>query len=329
MLKKTLIRLLLLAAILSGVNLLYNRFLYNTDVDRYADALDSLQRNENATVLYFGESSNVTSFAGDSNKTSIAGLIFAYFPGLEMNSITKYASHAGTYRHMIRSLPADSKVKTVIITMNLRSFGAGWINSELENQLALSNVFMYKLPSSFKHLLGSLRFYDYKTPVERDTLIQREFHKKYNFPFETYFKSITEWDYCTYIKYNENGYKEDSAKQNIRNLACHFIKNFGFAIDPEKNPRIKDFDEIVKECSRRNIQVVLNLLPENVERGDSLVGKELVRIMKYNAEFLTARYTAKGAHVVNNLEALPASQFLDSSFTAEHYKELGRKIVAR
>lgn len=328
MIRKIGIRIVALIAITVVINLLYNRFLYRSDVDRFADALDSLQRNVNAEVLYFGESSNVTCAENDTNRASIAKLIAAYFPGMEMNGITKYASHARTYLSMIRSIPEGSKVKTVIVTMNLRSFGAGWINSDLENQLAMGNVFMYPIPNVFKRLLSSLKYYDHKSRTERDTLMQREWRGNFSLPFATNFKNTSKWDSCSFASYDERGYGETPEKQNLRNLASHYIKSYAFSIDTLLNPRIGDFDEIVSECKERNIHVIFNILPEDLEKADSLVGPELVQIMHYNTDLLVKRYSAKGAIMVNNLDVLPASQFLDSSFTSEHYRALGRKIVA-
>ena len=75
--------------------------------------------------------------------------------------------------------------------------------------------------------------------------------------------------------------------------------------------------------------MVFNILAENIETADSLVGKDLTSLMTQNAKWLESRYSEKGFKVVNNLHILKASNFTDKDFPTEHYDEEGRKIIAK
>jgi hypothetical protein len=108
----------------------------------------------------------------------------------------------------------------------------------------------------------------------------------------------------------------------------HYIRTYAFDIDTAKNIRIKDFDEIVKIADNRGWKLVFNLMAENTEKAAQLIGPGLVRIMRNNALLLGSRYSAMGVTVVNNLESVPDSSYLDQNWTTEHYDEAGRKQVA-
>ena len=111
-------------------------------------------------------------------------------------------------------------------------------------------------------------------------------------------------------------------------LACHYIKGYAFNLD-ENNPRIKDFDEISDWCEKQHIPLYLNLMAENVQYADSLVGKELVFLMRENRNYLVKRYNKNNCKVIDNLELVNGKNFIDQTWTTEHYDYLGRMLVAR
>jgi hypothetical protein len=111
-------------------------------------------------------------------------------------------------------------------------------------------------------------------------------------------------------------------------LACHFIKAYAFNLD-ESNARIKDFDAIKEWCSKNNVKLDLNLMAENTEYADSLVGKELVFLMRENRDYLVKRYNGRNCVVVDNLEAVRGKDFIDQNWTTEHYVLRGRMKIAK
>ena len=112
-------------------------------------------------------------------------------------------------------------------------------------------------------------------------------------------------------------------------LACHYIKTYGFQIDTLSNPRIKDFNDIIKLAEKRGWNLVFNLLAENTEKAEYLVGKDITYLMDENSKMLKSYYQSKGIKVVNNLNSVEDEQFIDQNWTTEHYAEKGRKIISR
>jgi len=328
--KIILLKILLLICMLIGMNELYRIFFYEKDIQKHSDDIN-LVRNvvENGCeVVYIGESSNITYRGDDVDKRAISSLIADYFPDLKVGAITKPASHAGIYYELLNQIPQNSKVKTIIVTLNLRSFNADWINSKLETPLQKSIVLLKDYPPLWNRFLLSFKGYDIKTESERKLQVYLAWQfNTLHFPYSFPYKNVKEWDRAKAI---EGVKKEDgSYDEMLTQLACHFIKNYAFQIDTLKNPRIKDFDRIVKLAQKRGWNLVFNLMAENVEMADNLVGKDLVFLMKQNRDLLVDYYQRKGVLVADNLTAVEDKEFIDRAWPTEHYAEQGRKMVAR
>jgi hypothetical protein len=144
---------------------------------------------------------------------------------------------------------------------------------------------------------------------------------KVNFPLKWY--TINSWkDNVLYTK------PDGSTDEEKQALAHHYVKAYAFSIETLNNPRIKDFDEIVRVCKSKGIKLYFNLLSENLQWADSLVGQDLVKVMQYNRDVLVRRYTAMGATVIDNLELVPAESFGEKNWTTEHYDQKGRWLIA-
>ena len=111
-------------------------------------------------------------------------------------------------------------------------------------------------------------------------------------------------------------------------LTKQFIRFYAFQIDTISNPRIRDFDQIVRMAKKSGWNLIFNILPENVELAQKLAGKDLPFLMKQNRDLLYKRYTRLGVVVVDNLESVPDPCFIDRHWPSEHYSEMGRRIVA-
>jgi hypothetical protein len=321
-------RILLLLMVMVGLAWIYRQFFWKADLDQYGDQLlEVWAKSDTCDVLYFAESSNATYAVTDSCTKSISELFALHYPDKVIGSINKGATHAGVFLPLINQIPDETKVKTVIVTMNLRSFGEPWINSELETALMKSNVMYAKRIPLMNKLMMSFGYYDHKTKKERDTIVLD--HLKYDtlhFPFEYPYHTIRAWDDAF-----ANGYyllPDGSWDAKKIALACHYIKAYAFQIDTLKNPRIRDFDNLVSLARQKNLQLVFNLLPENMEYADSLVGKPLTFLMRQNRDLLVERYRRMGVIVVDNLESVAGHDFRDQDWTTEHYNYAGRKQIA-
>ena len=310
-------------------NIIYTKSFYKTDLESL-DAkmllqLDSLQYNSD--VLYFAESSNGTTANSDNCLLSISQMMDTLSP-LKINAIEHGAIHAKTYLNLIKHINSNALVKTIVVTLNARSFGSPWINSKLETNLSQANVMYESIPAIFKRIKLTFNAFDNKSVQIRDYLNEQNWSKsKLNVPEEFPYKTIRQWDNAmgngTYLLPNGDW---DIPKIS---LACHYIKTYGFSIDTLNNPRIKDFDEIVTVAKQKKLKLIFHLLAENVQYADSLVGKELFNIMQENKQLLIDRYSQKGVIVVNSFELVNGKDFIDQNWTTEHYNQNGRWILAK
>lgn len=321
------IRVLGLAVLLVALNSLYKVTIYENYIETEADLLGRIWQMENMDVLYFSASSNFGFNQIDSSKERISTYISHYYPELRFGPVDKGAVHAGLFLPLMKNLPEDAPVKTIIVSMNLRSFGPSWIHSKLETPLQKSAVmFDANRPALFNRFLVSLNHYDNKSEEERTADFRHHWDHD-TLPLPPPRHTVTTW--CQLEKWGD-------WRNPKRQLADHFIKNYGFVIDAD-NPRIQDFDAIADWAIKRDIKVVFNIMAENMQLADSLVGPELTNLIRKNRDFLKhrysyefdARYHDTTLVVVDNLGALSDAQFYDRDFPTEHYLSEGRMTIAR
>ena len=275
-------------------------------------------------ILYFGESSNFWIAENDKDRRTISDMINDSIDGYRLSGIAASGSHAGNYLPVIKHIENNSKVKYLVVTLNLRSFDKPWVYSNLESNLNRINCFYDGENQLMNRLKAAFQYYDQPSEKEQENKMLKAFEfdtLKVNFPLKH--NTIKTW--CEQEKFPLPGGGEDFPK---RELADHYIKAYAFQIDVNSNPRIKDFDEIVEVCKKKNIKLFFNLMSENVNYADSLVGKELVYFMKSNRDILVDRYQKKGVIVIDNLEKVDAKSFGEKNWTTEHYDEIGRMKIA-
>ena len=319
---------MLLIFILFVLNAIYKQTFWKEDREKHAGLLDSLDKVVyNSDLIYFAESSNFSFLDGEKNQKSISGLLQGYLPDIRINAVNKGALHAGLFLSLCKNIPEGSPVKTIVVTMNLRSFNANWINSKLETQLMQQNVMLQPYPPLVNRFLLAFMAYDNKREEERKEIIFNTWKtEKLVFPYEAKYSTTWEWDTTL-----ANGYfllpdgRWDMPKIQ---LATTYVKSYAFQIDTLKNPRIKDFDKICKYAQKRGWNIVFNLLAENTEKANELVGEDLVFLIKQNRDLLVQRYREMGATVVDNLEVVANEDYIDQDWTTEHYVVRGRKQVA-
>lgn len=323
------IKLLAMIFVLIVLNYVYQYTFLEADLQEHSDIISNVRNAVKGTkIIYFGESSNSSVNPNDTDKRSISSMISEYFPELKFGVIERGAYHAEMYKILMHKIPKNSEVKTLIVTLNLRSFNAGWIYSNLETSLQKSMVLLQDRPAFLNRFLLSFKGYEIKSDEER---YKQVYHKwkldtlHFNTPFE--YKTVTEWDRAT--AWGEWKMIDSTWTKKKIELATHYIKAYAFQIDTLTNPRIVDFDEIVNIAQKRNWNLVFNLLAENVEKANELLGEEILFLMKANRDLLVQRYQDKGVIVVDNLEAVPDLSFTDQDWTTEHYDEKGRHIVAK
>lgn len=329
MFSKITIRLTLLVVLITLLNLVYNFTFYKKDLKEISPEIVQLnQTQEETDVYYFGESSNITYKPGDSTQKSISELSALFYPQIRFTNINKYATHAGIYRYWLYQLNTQKKLpEAVIITLNLRSFDAAWRHSKLETPLQQSLIMGSPLPNLLNRFLLSLQAFDSKTEKERERDMLKEWKTvALRFPQPFKYKTVREWDDAM----ANGGYLNSDGSWNTKKitLACHYIKGYAFNLD-EKNQRVRDLDAIYDWCFKNKVSLYFNLMAENVQYADSLVGKELVFLMRQNRDYLVKRYNKENCVVVDNLEAVSGKHFIDQNWTTEHYDDRGRMRIAK
>ncbi len=330
MVKKISIRILMLLLVLITLNFIYTYTLFKKDIgDMCPQALEIKKAQNSTDIYYFAESSNFNTRETDSIQNSISEITNFFYPKLKITTIQTPAVHAFMYKNWLGQINTSKKLpKAIIITLNSRSFDATWINSNLETQLQQSMVLLRPYPNIINRFALSLQLFDTKTEKEREQIMLTNWDTtKLIFPFTFKYKTVREWDYTTNF---ENFYKNPDGSKNESKtiLACHYIKTYALNIN-NNNPRVKDFDAICNWCAQHHVKLYLNLLAENVQYADSLVGKELVFLIKQNRDYLVKRYNTQNCTVVDNLEVVNGIEFTDQSWTTEHYSYKGRMIIAK
>jgi hypothetical protein len=329
MLKKIGYKLILLCATLFALNGIYNFTLFEKDAKEFAKEDLAIRNTQDSTdIYYFGESSNITYANDDSLLNSISEFCGYFYPSLKITNINKFATHAGVYRHWLSAISLKSKKpKAIIVTLNLRSFDAAWIHSKLETQLQQALVLTQPYPNLVNRFLLSLQAFDNKTDEQREKEMLSDWENtQLKFPFKFQYATVKQWDNGM----ANGGHLLADGTWDVKKieLACHFIKGFAFNLN-EENPRIKDFDYIADWCNKNKVNLYLNLMAENINFADSLVGKELVFLIRQNRDYLVNRYNNNYCEVIDNLEVVSGHEFIDQTWTTEHYKYKARMKIAK
>lgn len=326
--KKLLIRIGIVLVMLLILNWVYSRWFLEKDLRKHSDIVELSWQvtDDSCRIIYLGESSNSHYGDEESSHRKISDFTADYFPRVKMGDLTKEASHAQTYYYMLRHIPATSAVETVVVTMNLRSFGPLWIYSKLETPLRKQLVLLEDYQPLVNRFLLAFKAYPIKTEEEWNELVFEHWRNDtFNIPNFAW-HTTADWDYGMYSYgwYDQQGQRD----WDVTALACHYIKTYAFEINDD-NPRVKDFDAIVDLCRERGWNLVFNLMAENVDKANELVGKDLMLLFRLNRDYLLKRYgNMEGVTVVNNLNLVRDVNFIDQDWTTEHYYEEGRRIVA-
>jgi len=320
-------KFLLLLLLLVVMDLVYRFTLYPRDLERNCTLTEYSQIpiRDTADIIYLGESSNHSYGPADTDRRSIATMIEDLMPGHKMGSISKGAVHAGVYYDILRNIPRDNSVKTVIVTVNMRSFSSEWIYSNMEPALQKEQIMMKKAPALYKRMLLAFKAYAHWSEAERSKLVRKGFRQQtFTLPHPFPYRNANEWDLATGSQYRL--YNGIQASQDSIELACHYIKCFAYQLD-DKNPRIKDFDKIVRLCQRRSWRLVFNILADNMDQLKTLAGPDLEYLMQKNAQYIIQRYEPQGVIVVNNQYSGRDEDFYED-FVTEHYSQRGRMAIA-
>lgn len=326
-LKSLFIRLLFVLVLFAAANWFYGKFLWPGEMEKHAPlAARVVQTADSADVLYFGESSN-TSFNPftDTLTYSVSEFLQQYFPEQRVRDITHSAYHPGMFLALMELIPDTSRVKTIVVTMNIRNCGPAAIHTTLEPYMQKQKVYYSRRMPLLSRIYLSMKFYDNRDSMERERL-KLEAWRTWDIRYpgaKHHHQTARDWFNAPKFPGEDSG---DARRKRI--LADDYIKAFAFVLD-EDNPRIGQFDAMVKLAKERGWKLVFNIVPENMEYAHILLGDDLVHLIRYNRDFLQQRYRKMGVQVVDNLELARGQEFTDQFWTTEHFNGRVRRACAR
>jgi hypothetical protein len=262
-------------------------------------------------VVYLGESSN-TSFNPwtDTFGYSVSEFLQMYLPQNRVRGVSHDGYHVGLFSQMLGLMPehwADSGRKTVVITVNMRSFGpsAMFNGNEASNQQEA--IFYSHRTALLNRVYVSLHHYDNRDSREMERAKTQWFRTRdLRLDNSTYGRhyGITHGDL---VSKGEECYRHNTVKWWLRDLQRQFapvsgdanlarvmpmaeayLKEFAFLLD-EENPRVQALDAIVAKCKQEQVNVLFVLLIPNYDHANRLFGAELTQLMDYNMDFLRKR----------------------------------------
>lgn len=312
--------IILSACIVIGSNWLYTLHHFNVDVSKFADQYHQIHKVQHADVIYLSASSNFgPSDGSEEHPYKVSQLLGKLLPTQKrIEAINKPAAHANCFLHYLETLPTNAEAETIVVAMNLRSFGPDWRHSEAEASLQQANVFYNKRPAVLNRFLLALKAYDDRDAAAHQALRDKEWAKN-QLPFTAPRNTVNSW--CELEKWGD-------WKNPKRQLADQFIKQYGFVID-NHNPRVQDFEKIIHWAKTSKKHLVLHILPENLELAEQLVGYELTALMKENKNWLLNHFKDKEIIIIDNLDLLADEHFRDRDFPTEHYDFIGRQLIAQ
>ena len=324
-LTKIALKLLLLVATLAVLDVVYRYTFYEGDLRNGCTLMERSLKPaaEQADIAYLGESSNHTVADDEEDKRFISDMLQDLLPDHRVCNMDRDACHAGIYYDILRNVPSNAPLRTAVVTVNIRSFSAEWIYSNLEVPLRKEQVFMLHAPALYKRLLLAFKGYTHWSESERAEKVRHALrHQTFSPVADLPYCNAAEWDKAVADSLTASGADELSIS-----MTTHYVKAFACQID-ENNPRITDLDRIVHLCRKRGWQPVFLILPDNEEQMLELVGPELVELLRRNGDFIEQRYTSMGVTVVNCQGMVADCDFRDRDFPTEHYRQAGRQAVA-
>ncbi len=281
--KKIAVKGIILIVALIVLNFIYKVTLWKSDMEEYSGVYQKIENAKNADILYLGDCSD--SYFGKENEgeKGIGQLLDSLLLDKNVETISEIGFHAGMYYSILNQVPDESKIKTVIVTMNLRSFSELIMNNYTSNSI---NQRLIILDNNYPVLLNRffLSFRKAKLYTGDEYIAMRiKGWKENKITLQsTQYKTLYAWKQAfengECANYNKNW------NELMKEKGLAFITNYGFQINPKENLRISDFDKIVSLSNKRNWQLIFHLLPENIQESKELVGEYLIELIKYNRQ---------------------------------------------
>ena len=315
-LKQILLKGSLLALLVIALNFVYKATLWHNDVIEYSNVGKAVKTAETAEILYLGDCSDSYFGSDNTNEKGISQILDSLLPNTSVATISETGFHAGMFVRILHQLPENTNIKTVIVTLNLRSFSSYVFYAYEANSIDQRMVMLKNRPPLLNRFLLAFKVNKIHKGLARKEQLNKQ-QQNDKIPLTPH-KSTHDWKATI-----ENGDWSDDKK----NLAIGHLNNYAVQLTENTNSRIKDFDEVVAISKKKNIKLIFHLLPENTHETKQLIGEDLTKLIAYNRNFLHQRYNTENTTIIDNMELLPASDFIEV-LPNSHFYYSGRKKMA-
>jgi len=323
--KKIALKGLLLLIALTALNYIYETTLWQNDLEEYSGVSKRISDAKNADILYLGDCSDAYFGFENDHEKGISQLLDSLLPHKNVATISETGFHAGMFAGILDNLPQHTNIKTVVVTMNLRSFSANVLYAFTANATQQRTTMLNNSnPALLNRFLLTFKPTKAYKGVKLKAMRTKQ-QQKDEIPL-TPFNSLYDWKAAfkngDYINF------DNSWTLLKKEKAMGHITNYAFQIDTQKNPRIADFDKIVNIVKQKNIKLIFHLLPENTTTTKQLIGEDLTNLINYNRNLLHQRYGSENVTIIDNMDLLNGTEFIED-LPNSHFYYNGRKLMAK
>ncbi|MDG1475515.1 MAG: hypothetical protein P8Q14_00070 [Vicingaceae bacterium] len=314
--KQILLKGSLLLLLLTALNLIYKATLWQDDVIEYSNIEKVIKTAKNAEILYLGDCSDSYFGYEVENEKGISQILDSLLPNTTVATISETGFHAGMYARTLDQLPEHTNIKTIIVTMNLRSFSSYVFYAYEANSIDQRMVMLKNRPPLLNRFLLTFKENKvYKGPAIKEQLKTQQKNDKTPL---TKYNSTYQW---------KSAIENEKWSKGKKELAIGHLNNYGVQITASATPRINDFDEIVAITKKKKLKLIFHLLPENTHETKQLIGEDLTNLIAHNRNFLHERYNTENIIIIDNMELLPATDFIEK-LPNSHFYYSGRRKMA-
>ena len=318
--------MLVLANLFLAFNFIYEGSLWNTDKNRIAPYFNEFQDAlTSAEVLYLGDCSDQFFRPYDASFQSIAGYLNEALPNDSVRSVSRDGFHALAYEKLLqRWRKRDSTtVKTLVVTLNMRSFAPHIRLHKNENTLQRNLTLVERHPPLFNRVEIGFRAHPYMEAYEMEEALEEAWQQPYpqdEFVHRDFPPGYTPEQFRASLLANAT-----SADDSL--MISSYVEHYGLPLNINEHPLLLAFDNIAAIGAERYVNVVYVLLPENSMEARQYAGDRLADYMEWKREYLVQRYESMGVHVVDVFDLLQPVDFVEK-IPNSHYTAEGRQRIA-
>ena len=306
---KLLLRLLLLASIVSAVQLtIVPRLQRRKDVRALEKCLA-----QDPDVLLFCDSTNAWIDAGDEDRRSIAALLDEKLPDAKVGVVERGAYHLQVYEAFVDLLIARGvKPRAVVIPINMRSFSPEWDQrpeyqfDQSQRDLRHADDAIHQAASPLLSVLqlGGV------PPVSQD-----QFKNAPVYHGRRIVGRVRDFDNPRYAT---------PSPERTRNK---FIYHYMYALDGNHR-KLAALARIVEKSRAADLNVLFYFTPLDHQTGEQHLPGEFRAQVEENVAAVFDQIGNRPAPIVNMSLDLPADDFSYHLYPNEHLRDTGRKHVA-